>query len=43
MLGVIAIRMAGTKLEWDAEKMQIHQLPGGQPFVNPPYRTGWKL
>ena len=43
MLGVIAIRMAGTKLEWDAEKMQFTNCPEANRLVNPPYREGWKL
>jgi len=43
MLGVIAIKMAGRKLEWDAEKMQFTNCPEANVFVNPPYRKGWSL
>jgi predicted dehydrogenase len=43
MLGVIAIKLAGTKLEWDAEKMQFTNSPEANQFVNPPYREGWTL
>ena len=43
MLGVIAIKMAGTKLEWDAENMQFPNCPEADKYVNPPYREGWTL
>ncbi|HIQ20441.1 MAG TPA: Gfo/Idh/MocA family oxidoreductase [Planctomycetes bacterium] len=43
MLGVIAIRLAGTRLEWDAEKMQFANCAEANPLVNPPYREGWSL
>jgi hypothetical protein len=43
MLGVIAIKLPGTKLEWDAEKMQFTNSPEANQFVNPPYRDGWTL
>ena len=43
MLGVIALKMPGTKLEWDAQAMQFTNCPAANPFVNPPYRQGWTL
>jgi hypothetical protein len=43
LLGVIAVKMAGTKLEWDAEKVQFTNCPQANRFVDPPYREGWKL
>jgi hypothetical protein len=43
MLGVIAIKLAGTKLEWDAEKMQFTNQAEANAFVNPPLRAGWTL
>lgn len=43
MLGVIAIKMAGTKLEWDAERMRFPNCPEAEPHLNPPYRAGWVL
>jgi predicted dehydrogenase len=43
LVGVIALRMAGTKLEWDAAKAQFTNGPEANPFVNPPYRDGWTL
>jgi predicted dehydrogenase len=43
MLGVIAIKMAGVKLEWNAQRMQFTNCPEANRYVNPPYRAGWKL
>ena len=43
MLGVIAIKMAGTKLDWDAEKVQFTNCPEANQHLNPPYRAGWTL
>lgn len=42
MLGVIAIKMANTKLEWDAEKMVFTNSKANQ-FIKPEYRAGWTL
>jgi predicted dehydrogenase len=43
MLGVIAIKMAGTKLEWDAKNLRFPNCPQANSFINPPYRKGWTL
>jgi predicted dehydrogenase len=43
MLGVIAIKMAGTKLEWDAQAMRFTNSEEANRHVNPPYRAGWTL
>jgi predicted dehydrogenase len=43
LLGVIAIKMAGMKLEWDAKKARFKNSSEANQFINPPYRTGWKL
>jgi predicted dehydrogenase len=43
MLGVIAIKMAGTKLDWDAPNMRFTNSSEANQFVNPPYRSGWSL
>jgi len=43
MLGVIALKMPGTKLEWDAQAMKFTSCPEANTFVNPPYRKGWML
>jgi predicted dehydrogenase len=43
LLGVIAIKLAGRKLEWDADKMQFVNCPEADLHLNPPYRAGWSL
>lgn len=43
MLGVIAIKLAGTRLEWDADRMHFTNSLEANTLVNPPYRTGWTL
>jgi predicted dehydrogenase len=43
LLGVIAIKMAGTKLAWDAQKMQFRNCADANQWINPPYRQGWSL
>ncbi len=43
MLGVIAIKMPGVKLQWDPVAMQFPNCPEANVHVNPPYRAGWTL
>ncbi len=43
MLGVIALKMLDTKLEWDTQAMKFTNCPDANTFVNPPYRKGWTL
>lgn len=43
VLGIIAIRMLGQKLEWDGKNMRFTNCPEANQFVNPPYREGWTL
>ncbi len=43
MLGVIAIKLPGTELQWDTEKMQFANCPEANQHVNPPHREGWAL
>ncbi|MBP7049992.1 MAG: Gfo/Idh/MocA family oxidoreductase [Phycisphaerae bacterium] len=43
MLGVIAIKMPGTKLQWDAAAMRFTNCDEANQFVAPPYREGWSL
>ncbi len=43
MLGCIADKMAGTKLEYDAENMKFPNCPEADKYINPPYRAGWTL
>jgi len=43
MLGVIAIKFPGVKLQWDAEAMKFTNCPEANQHVHPPYREGWSL
>jgi predicted dehydrogenase len=43
MLGVIALKMPGTKLEWDAPNMRFTNSEEANRHVSPPYRQGWSL
>jgi predicted dehydrogenase len=43
LLGIIAVKLAGTKLEWDGQKARFKNCTEANQFLNPPYRTGWKL
>jgi predicted dehydrogenase len=43
LLGVIGLKMPGTRLEWDSEKMQFTNCAEANEHINPPYRKGWTL
>lgn len=43
LLGTIAIRLAGTKLEWDASQARFANSREANQLVAPEYRKGWKL
>ncbi len=43
MLGVIASKLPGTKLEWDGENMKFTNCPDANQYVNPPARKGWTV
>ena len=43
MLGVVALKLPGTKLEWDAANMRFTNNEEANQHVNPPYRQGWTL
>ncbi len=43
LLGVIATRMLGQKLEWDSQNMRFTNCLEANEFINPPYRRGWTL
>lgn len=43
MLGVIAIKVANTKLDWDAKAMKFTNNKEANQFLAPQYRKGWKL
>lgn len=42
LLGTIAIRLAGTALAWNAEKMELTGSPHAQGLLTKSYRTGWQ-
>lgn len=42
LLGVLAQRVPDTTLEWNAETMEIKGRPDLKPFIQRPYRDGWK-
>jgi hypothetical protein len=43
LLGVIAMRLPNTKLDWDAEKMEFTNSDEANELVRPTYREGWSL
>jgi len=43
LVGVIAIRFAGQKLQWDSARMQFTNCPEANQLVTPSFRSGWKL
>ncbi|HEX2749390.1 MAG TPA: Gfo/Idh/MocA family oxidoreductase [Verrucomicrobiales bacterium] len=42
LLGMIAIRRSGTRLEWDAKQMKFTNDSEANALVAPVYREGWK-
>jgi predicted dehydrogenase len=43
LLGIIAIKMGGRKLDWDAKRGKFTNCTDANKYLNPPYRKGWKL
>jgi predicted dehydrogenase len=43
MLGVIALKLPGTKLAWDAPNMRFTNCDEANQYLNPPCRKGWTL
>lgn len=43
LLGIIAVKMAGQKLEWDSEAMRFTNNAEANAFVTPHFRRGWRL
>jgi len=43
LLGSIAIRNPGVKLEWDAQAMRITNSPEANALITPEYRKGYEL
>lgn len=43
LLGAIALRFPGQKLEWDSAAMKFTNSPEASAYINLPYRHGWHL
>jgi predicted dehydrogenase len=43
VMGNLAIRFPGRKIEWDGPNMKVTNLPEANDLVTPKYREGWKL
>jgi predicted dehydrogenase len=43
LLGNVALRFPGQRLEWDAANMKVTNLPEANQFVQHQYRSGWTL
>jgi predicted dehydrogenase len=43
MLGIVAIRLGGTKLKWDSENLKFPDNSDAHRLVKPTFRTGWSL
>jgi predicted dehydrogenase len=43
LLGVLAQRAPGHRLEWDSQRLQVSNMPELNPHVHKEYRKGWTL
>jgi predicted dehydrogenase len=43
LLGTVAIRVPGQKLEWDSAKLKVTNSAEGNRFLQRKYRDGWRL
>jgi predicted dehydrogenase len=43
LLGVLALRSPGTRLEWDSDKLKVKNAPELNQFTHTEYRKGWTL
>src|SRR5262245_46091917 len=43
LLGVLALRSPGTRLEWDSDKLKVKNAPELNQFTHIEYRKGWNL
>jgi hypothetical protein len=41
LLGCLAQRLAGTRLDWDSSAMRVTSPEAANRFVDPPYRGNW--
>jgi predicted dehydrogenase len=42
LLGNVAYR-TGKRIEWDADRLVATNAPDAQRFIDPPYRSGWRI
>ncbi|HZW32665.1 MAG TPA: Gfo/Idh/MocA family oxidoreductase [Isosphaeraceae bacterium] len=43
LLGVLALRSPGRRLEWDSDRLQVKNAPELNRYVHIEYRKGWRL
>ena len=43
LLGVLALRAPGQRLEWDSENLKVKNVPALNEFIHTEYRKGWSL
>jgi hypothetical protein len=43
LLGNLALRFSGQRLDWDAASMKVTNVAEANQFVRPDYRSGWTL
>ena len=43
LLGVLALRAPGTRLQWDSERLRVTNAPELSQFIRTEYRKGWSL
>jgi hypothetical protein len=43
LLGVLALRAPGTRLEWDSANLRVKNAPDVNQYVHTEYRKGWTL
>jgi predicted dehydrogenase len=43
LLGVLAMRSPGTRLEWDSDNQKVKNVPELNQYIHTPYRDGWTL
>lgn len=43
LLGVLSLRLGGTKIYWDTQNMKAVGSPEADQFIREPVRTGWEI
>ena len=41
LLGVLALRFPGQRMDWDAANLRVTNFPAADAFIKPAYREGW--